>query len=77
MRWRPSPAGDLHHYNLYRDPEDPLTGFITDLTDTTYVDNRVAAGETYRYWVTAVDAGLNESVAGDTVSVTVPRPKDE
>ena len=31
-------------------------------------------GMTYRYWVTAVDGGLNESTPSDTVEVTALAP---
>jgi hypothetical protein len=71
LTWDPSPAGDLDHYNVFRAPDFPPFIF-PQVSEARYVDHNVAADSTYRYWVTAVDQGLNESAPSETVEVRVP-----
>ncbi len=64
--WDESRAPDLAGYRLYRrrgdGPWRPLTA--EPVTAVEYTDADVAAGETYRYRVTAIDALGNESEPG-------------
>ena len=69
--WELSPEADLDHYNVFRDPPFPLFVFPR-AEEARYTDNHVTAGSAYRYWVTAVDMGFNESAPSETVAVTVP-----
>jgi hypothetical protein len=71
LAWDASPAPDLAHYNVYRAPDFPPFIFPRTVVPS-YQDPEVEADSTYRYWVTAVDAALNESAPGDTVAVTIP-----
>lgn len=62
-------------YNAYRASE--FGGSYTKLnsaliTDTTYADSSVQAGQTYYYVVTALDSSDNESVYSNEVEVTIP-----
>ena len=41
---------------------------------TTFVDAPLAAGQTYQYYVTAVDASENQSAPSNTITATVPTP---
>ena len=50
-------------YRVYRDGN-----FIATATTTNYVDSGLAAGSTHSYYVRAVDAAGNLSVASSTVS---------
>ena len=58
LMWHPSDAADFREYKLYRKGDqglDETTGELayvaTSRTDTTFVDTRVLAGETYYYRV--------------------------
>ena len=70
LTWSPSPAGDLDHYNVFRAPDFPPFVF-PQVSEPRYVDPNVVADSTYKYWVTAVDQGLNESATSETLAVTV------
>jgi len=66
---------DLEHFNVFRTPpEPPLLFGPVPATQLEWFDGGVAAGATYRYWVTAVDRSLNESAPSETVSVVIPLP---
>ncbi|MCA1558380.1 MAG: hypothetical protein LC731_07570 [Acidobacteria bacterium] len=73
-----NPEADVAGYNIYRstDPNLPLNGWTKLnpqlLTRTTFQDETVEAGKRYYYYVTAVDAGGNESQPSEVVSETVP-----
>lgn len=73
LAWDPNPEPDLDHYNVSRDPEFPPTVFFS-VPRADFADPTVTAGNTYRYWVRAVDIGLNVSASSDTLTVSVPGP---
>ena len=73
--WEPSVATDLAGYLVYRRTTDG-SGFDR-LTaepglELEYLDEAVASGRGYSYYVSAVDLSGNESEAGETVDVEVP-----
>ncbi|HYO12445.1 MAG TPA: hypothetical protein VE685_04530 [Thermoanaerobaculia bacterium] len=73
--WRSGEAADLAGYIVYRrSPEDGDFVRLTaqPIQATEYVDNAVAAGQTYVYRVTAVDQAGNESDPGGEVRSTLP-----
>jgi len=72
VEWDGSGDPGFDHYNLYREPSYALQDFIPGLLDPEYDDFSVAAGSTYVYRVTAVDAAGNESDPSAPVTVTVP-----
>jgi hypothetical protein len=73
LDWDVSPEPDRLHYNVFREPPVPAAGFGPVPADfPSYLDNLIAGGTTYRYWVTAVDMGFNESAPSETVEVAVP-----
>jgi hypothetical protein len=72
LHWDPVEDPELRHYNLYRNPADPLLPIITDLFQPAFVDIRVQRGERYVYRVTAVDEVFNESAPSDSVEVEIP-----
>lgn len=69
---------DLAGYNIYRatDPNLPKNRWIklndALLTRTTFHDETVEAGQTYYYYVTAVDLSGNVSAPSNVVSETAP-----
>jgi fibronectin type III domain protein len=71
LQWNASTASDLDHYNVFREPRFPPLVFPRAYV-ANYLDRTVKPDSTYRYWVTAVDQGLNESAPSETVEVTVP-----
>jgi hypothetical protein len=73
LSWTSSAATDFDHYNVFRTPEFPP--FIYPrVMQSHYIDSYVIADSTYRYWVTAVDQGLNESAPSDTIEVRIIVP---
>lgn len=73
LDWNVSPEPDMQHYNVYREPPVPATAFgPVPAASPSYLDNLVTPGTGYRYWVTAVDMGFNESAPGDTVEILFP-----
>ena len=71
LDWDVSPEPDVDHYNLFREPPMPASVFGPIPTNVpAFLDVLAKSGMTYRYWVTAVDEGLNESTPSDTVEVT-------
>ena len=71
LEWDASAASDLDHYNVFRKPDFPPQVFPRAF-EPRYLDRFVAADSTYRYWVTAVDQGLNESAPSETIEVVLP-----
>jgi hypothetical protein len=64
LAWSTVADGDVAGYNVYRSdkPEGPYVKVNAALvTDTTYVDEGLADGQTYYYRITAVDQDGNES----------------
>jgi hypothetical protein len=59
-------------YNVYRDGARINTSGA--VTATSYVDTTVSAGQTYSYYVTALDASNHEGTLSNTTSATVPTP---
>lgn len=73
LSWDSSLEPDLSHYNIFREPPEPALVLGPIPSDAvTYEDTQVQSGTTYRYWMTAVDFGINESAPGDTVEVFFP-----
>jgi hypothetical protein len=72
--WRPSDAADLAGYLVYRRAAsgDFVRLTAQPLAATEFSDAGVAAGQTYRYRVTAIDQLGNESPPGAEVQATVP-----
>ena len=72
VSWNANGEPDLDHYRVERDTSalfGPGT-FMVDLSGTSLLDAGLDP-DTYYYRVIAVDAGSNESVPSDTVSVTL------
>jgi len=84
LSWDESPAGDLDHYELWRgDTSGSETLLADDLSAASYTDTGLVNGQTYYYYVKAVDDLSNTSsassevsavpaVQSDTVAPTVP-----
>jgi hypothetical protein len=75
LRWEESPVPDVAGYRVYRrlTGEEKYTGLTPDLVKKPYfVDSQVNRGQTYHYYVTAVDDSprANESLASEVVSIT-------
>jgi len=75
LRWEESPVPDVAGYRVLRrsSGEEKYTLLTPDLAKKPYfVDARVNRGQTYHYYVTAVDDSprANESLPSETMSVT-------
>ena len=73
--WEPATASDLAGYLVYRrGSEDEGFDRMTAEPglDLEYLDETVASGRGYSYYVSAVDSSGNESEASETVDVEVP-----
>ncbi len=75
LRWEPSPAPDVAGYRVYRrsSGEEKYTRLTPELVKKPYfVDGRVNRGQTYHYYVTAVDDSprANESLPSETTPIT-------
>jgi uncharacterized protein len=75
LRWEESPAPDAAGYRVYRrsSGEEHYTRLTPELLKKPYfVDGRVNRGQTYHYYVTAVDDSprANESLPSETMSMT-------
>lgn len=71
LNWSASVTADVDGYNIYRSTAGgAFSTLVTRVADTTYVDQGLSNGTSYRYRITAIDraATPNES-PGDTVSV--------
>ena len=44
----------------------------TPVGTTAYTDNTVQSGQTYYYWITALDSSGDESAFSSDVAVTIP-----
>ncbi len=74
--WNPSSTSAFGYY-LYRatNPYGPYTKLnSTPVNTMQYTDVEVVAGQSYIYWVTAVDLYTIESPFSDPVTVVVPTP---
>jgi hypothetical protein len=74
LTWAPNTDPDLAGYNVYRREDQGGWARINSALVLTpaYRDGNVAAGRTYFYAVTAVDAHGNESARSQEASETVP-----
>ena len=77
LLWEPSAANDLAGYLVYRrEGEGDGDGFARlgeePALDIGYLDETVASGRAYRYYVTAVDLSGNESEASETAAADIP-----
>lgn len=75
LHWEPSPAPDLAGYRVYRrGPGEEKPALLTTqlLTKPYYVDSRVKRGQTYYYYVTAVDNSprANESLPSEEAAIS-------
>lgn len=70
----PNTAGDLYAFEVYREnaaaPGFSLLNTLTNAAATSYVDATVTSGQTYNYYIRALDASLNPSPNSNTVSAT-------
>jgi fibronectin type 3 domain-containing protein len=75
LSWRANPDADVATYIVYRARAGAAFAKVgsTPSAQTVYIDSGVAPG-TYRYAVTALDAGVrpNESARSNVVTVTLP-----
>jgi len=73
IAWKPVRA-PVAGYNVYRalPPGGPIKVSSSIVTDTQFADRTAEAGNTYSYFVTAVDSKGIESRPSEKVSVTVP-----
>ncbi len=75
LRWEESPAPDVAGYRVYRRStgEEKYTRLTPELIKKPYfVDGQVQRGQTYHYYVTAVDDSprANESLPSETMPIT-------
>ena len=69
----PDTDGDLYAFRVYRGPVGGPYSQIAQIVNaaaTSYVDTAVTAGQTYEYYITAIDDSVNESAASNLVSAT-------
>jgi hypothetical protein len=74
LSWTPGSEQDLAGYNVYRSEDGAPPEKINPqlVTSPAFRDEKVVAGKTYAYMVTAVDARGNESVKSGEASEKVP-----
>lgn len=72
LTWTPSAKTTV---NIYRaiDPSGSFTLLVSGLTQTYWVDQGLADGSSYSYYVTSVDNAGNESSHSPTLSLPAPR----
>ena len=75
LRWEPSPVPDVAGYRVYRRTagQEQYTRLTPELIKKPYfVDTQVRRGQTYHYYVTAVDDSprANESLPAESMSIT-------
>lgn len=69
LGWNHTPPADLVGYRVYRsDNGGPFNLISTTAVITRYLDRPLAVGTTYTYFVTAIDAGNNESAPSNQAS---------
>lgn len=74
LAWERNTEPDLRGYHIYRATGDgPFERLAPDHEPPSYSDARVAAGQTYRYAVSAVDQKGNESARSAPVSAVLPQ----
>jgi hypothetical protein len=67
----PDTDGDLAGFEVYRD--GALLATVADQAATGYTDSVVAQGNTYQYYLIAVDSSYNRSGPSNTVTATAAR----
>jgi fibronectin type 3 domain-containing protein len=75
LRWEESPTPDVAGYRVYRrlTGEEKYTRLTPELVKKPYfVDSQVNRGQTYHYYVTAVDDSprANESLPSEVAAIT-------
>lgn len=70
LNWSFTDAAD--HYNIYRATDSAFSGstYLGTTTFTTYTDSGLTTGNTYAYWVIAIDAAGNVSNMSNKVMGT-------
>jgi chitinase len=70
LAWNPSTDDSgVFSYVVNKDGQ----GFTVPQAQTSYTIDWLSPGQTYRFFVTAVDRALNRSAPSNTVTVTTPR----
>ena len=70
LAWNPSTDDSgVFSYSVNKDGQ----GFTVPQAQTSYTINWLSPGQTYRFFVTAVDRALNTSAPSNAVTVTTPR----
>ena len=64
----PNTDGDLAGFEVYRD--GALIATVADPVATGYTDNSVVQGNTYDYYIVAVDSSYNRSTPSNTVTAS-------
>jgi len=75
LHWTASTSSGIVGYNVYRALQSSTTYSklnASPMSDTSYVDSLVTAGESYTYHVTAVNSQGEESAPCSPVSATIP-----
>src|SRR5579862_5890348 len=74
LAWSETSSGVVG-YNVYSStqPSGPYSRLTsTPVGTTAYTDNTVQSGQTYYYWITALDSSGDESAFSSDVAVTIP-----
>lgn len=76
LLWAPDSDADLAGYNVYRwEGDGPPSRINSELVKTpAFRDSNLAAGQTYKYSVSAVDERGNESAHSEEASESFPQP---
>jgi len=75
LKWTPpapKPGVTITGYKVYRSRVDGTFEPLGFVADPTYVDTKVRRGASYRYYVTAVSDGGNESPPSNPASAVIP-----
>jgi hypothetical protein len=71
LAWQRNTEDDFRGYNVYRSAEGAVFEKVAALIDApAYSDRQVEAGKRYRYAISSVDQGGNESARTEAVEVT-------
>ncbi len=73
LLWQPAPEADVAGYRLYRGRANRPMSLHREIPGTTFQDQQVIPGRSYRYAVTAVDEAGNEGARSTEVHMDVPR----
>ncbi|MCF7805737.1 MAG: fibronectin type III domain-containing protein [Candidatus Marinimicrobia bacterium] len=61
LTWTANSETDLDHYQVYRNTNNDVANALDVSATNSFTDTNVDSGQIYYYWVSAVDAGGNES----------------